>query len=41
MDEKIDLVGEEIRGQKIDVKNSGLKINNKNWTSRKNSSPEN
>ncbi len=41
MNEKLGLVGEKIRDQKIDVKNSGQKIDGKNWTSRKNSRLEN
>ncbi len=39
---KIGLVGEKIRGQKINVKSSGWKINGKNWTRQwKNSNLEN
>ncbi len=39
---KIGLAGEQNRGQKTDVKNSGRKIDSKNWISRwKNSMPEN
>ncbi len=34
MDEKIGLVCKKIKGQKIDVKNSGWKIDGKNWTTR-------
>ncbi len=31
---KIVLVGEKVRDQKVDVKNSGKKIDGKNWTSQ-------
>ncbi len=34
MDEKIDIISEKIRGQKIDMKNYGWKIDSKNWTGR-------
>ncbi len=34
MNEKIDLVGEKIRREKKDMKNSGRNRNGKKWTSR-------